>query len=177
MKEIVVARRYAKAFIAAYKDSADFERTSQELMAMAALYKENRDLRNVILNPAVSASVKEEILLDVMKKSNFGKNTEAVVTLLLQSGRVQILPEVAEEFEHMVFNVLGRVRVEVTSAVELTGKDKTAIAEKIKETTGFDAVMDTKVDSSLIGGVVTKIGSNVMDGSVKSQLKALRVGI
>ncbi len=177
MKETAVAVRYAKAFIEVYKKSGDLDRISSEFSVMARLYSESHKLRNVIQNPAISLKVKEGILDDLAKKAGFDKDTSFALTFLLQNGRAQIINEVAEEFEKMVFAALGRVRVEVTSADELTDSDKQAIAEKIKENTGRDAVMDTQVDPSLIGGVITKIGSNVMDGSVKNQLKALRVGI
>jgi len=177
LKETAVAVRYAKAFIAVYKKSGDLDRISSELSVMAGLYRDSHKFRNVIQNPAVSMKVKEGILDDVAKKAGFSEDTSSALTFLLQNGRAQIINEVAEEFEKMVFAALGRVRVEVTSADELTDSDKKAIAKKIKETTGRDAVMDTQVDPSLIGGVITKIGSNVMDGSVKNQLKALRVGV
>jgi len=89
--------------------------------------------------------------------------------------RMGIIRFIAAEFERISFEVLGKVRAQVTSAVELTAVEVDSLRGSLSDFSGKEAVMEIKVDPSLIGGVVARIGSVVYDGSVANQLQSLRV--
>ena len=177
MKDTVVARRYAKAFAEAFNEPSALKTVGEELKELAAVFGGSHLLRNVMLNPAMSMDIKKNVLEELLKKSGASKGTVSAMRLILDKERVAILGEIAEEFEKISFEVLGKARIGVTSAMELSGEEKELISAKLSEITGKEAVISMDVDSSLIGGIVAKIGSYVYDGSVKNQLKALRVGL
>lgn len=177
MRETVIASRYAKAFVESLGEGPLLDKIREELNDVAETFEENRQLRTIMLNPAIPLSVKKNVLEDIGAKIGVTQGTLKALRLVLTNGRINILKQIAEEFEKLVFEALGRVRVEVTSAMELSEDELAALGEKLTAFTGKKAVIDMKVDRSLIGGIVTKIGSSVSDGSVKNQLKTLQVGI
>ncbi|VAX21433.1 ATP synthase delta chain [hydrothermal vent metagenome] len=177
MKETAIASRYAKAFAESLGEGPLLDNIRKELDGVAEIFEENKQLRTIMLNPAIPLSVKKNVLEDIGAKIGVTQGTLKALLLVLTNGRINILKQIAEEFEKLVFETLGRVRVEVTSAMELSEDEMAALGEKLTALTGKKAVVDMKVDRSLIGGIVTKIGSSVSDGSVKNQLKTLQVGI
>lgn len=177
MKETAVAKRYASAFVEVIKEPEALESTGRELGEIAKLFEESRILRNVILNPAIPAKVKQRVLDDVLEKSEVSDRTAGLVKLVLRKDRMNLLRDISEEFEKLSFQALGKVRVDVSSAMELTDDEREAVSKKLSAITGKEAVVSVSVDPSLIGGIVAKIGSYVYDGSVKNQLRALKVGL
>ena len=173
MRETAVARRYASAFAEAFSD--DLETVGSELAALADVFEDSRELKSVMLNPAIPGEVKKRVVDEALGKAGVHKSTSSAVRLVIEKGRFPLLKTIAGEFEKIAFETLGKVRIEITSAMELTEDERKEISEKLTRITGKKAVIDIKVDPSLIGGIVARIGSKVYDGSVRNQLKALRV--
>ncbi|MBI5816440.1 MAG: ATP synthase F1 subunit delta [Nitrospinae bacterium] len=179
MKETAAARRYAKAFLDTFAESSagNLDAISGQIRGVARAIADSHDLRSILLNPAVSDPQKRGILEGVMKAMNTGREASGAVLLALTKGRIGLLPEIAEEFEKLAFEALGKVRVDVTSAMDLSAEEEKELLGTLGKLTGKTAVLTVKNDPTLIGGVVVKIGSLVYDGSVSNQLKSLRVGI
>lgn len=174
MKDILIAKRYAAASVATHTDRAVLSRMTDEVAALALLWKECRDWRNVSGSPAFSAEEKAGALEAVLDATKVSGETRRLVELLRTNGRMELLPTLAEELAEQAFAAMGKVKVEVTSATELSDADKASLVKRLSAFTGKEAVVDVSVDTALIGGVVTRIGSVVYDGSVKNQLDALR---
>lgn len=175
MKETAIARRYAKAFLEKFDDRKSLETLGEELSSFSALFEGDKTLKVTLLNPAIPSKAKEEILTAIMGKMGLSKATKQALLLILEKGRMGIIRFVAAEFERISFESLGKVRAQVTSAVKLTGAEVESLRKSLTEFSGKEAVMEIKVDPSLIGGVVARIGSVVYDGSVSNQLSSLRV--
>ncbi len=174
MKETAVALRYAKALADCF-DNETLDKVSDELTEISTLVKDNRELRTVVLNPAIPLDAKQKTMGAIIKQANYKSETGDAVRTILGNGRIEIISVIAEEFEKLVFRALGKVRVKVTSAAKLSGDESGSLEGKLKSITGLDPVVDIDVDPSIIGGVVAQIGSVVYDGSIKSQLEALRI--
>ncbi|MBI5078448.1 ATP synthase F1 subunit delta [Candidatus Saganbacteria bacterium] len=178
MKETAAARRYAKAFLDTFAGAgAKLDAISVEIRAVARAIADSHDLKSLLLNPAISEAQKRGIIEGVMKAMNTGREAAGAVFLALTKGRIGLLPEIADEFEKMAFEALGKVRVDVSTAMDLSADEEKELLKTLGKLTGKTAVLTVKNDPTLIGGIVVKIGSLVYDGSVSNQLKSLRVGI
>ncbi|MGK7344397.1 MAG: ATP synthase F1 subunit delta [Candidatus Nitrospinota bacterium M3_3B_026] len=176
MKDLLAAKRYATAFVDA-AETDELEKAVEELKALAAAFAESRPLRGVMANPAVPAAVKSGILGEILEKTGVSQKTAATARVILKNGRTTLLSDIAAQAGKISFDRLGKVRVEVASALEPGAEETAALERKFGEITGRKAVLEVKVDPSLIGGIVARIGSMVYDGSVRNQLKALKVGL
>ena len=175
MKETLVARRYAKALVESLKETSRLDPVGANLREFAELFETSREFRVALANPAIPMTTKKAVLNAVLEKLKMDPLAASMIQLALENGRIGLLPLVAEEFEEMANSALGRVRVGITSARPLSSEEEKAMKESLKKFTGKTAVMSVKEDPSLIGGVVVRIGGSVYDGSVKNQLKALKV--
>jgi len=177
LKETAVARRYAKAFTEKYRDPASLEAMSAQLKEFAEVFDREKVLRTVMLHPAVDVGEKQNALKQIVKTLGASDQTAKVLSHLLEKGRLPLVKLVSEEFEKISNDILGRVRVEVTAAAVVSDSDRKILADKLTVVSGKEAVIELKVDPSLVGGIVARIGSVVYDGSIKNQLKALRAGL
>ena len=105
------------------------------------------------------------------------EQTTKLIELLVERNRIGIIRFVSSEFNDIAFVVLGRVSVEVTTAVELTDSEMKELSNKLTKLVGKEAVITAKIDPSLIGGVVARIGSVLYDGSILNHLRTLRVAL
>ncbi|MDH5477209.1 MAG: ATP synthase F1 subunit delta [Nitrospinota bacterium] len=175
MKETAIARRYAKAFVEKFPEPGPLEAMGRDFAAFSSVFEGEKTLKMVMLNPAVPPEAKLAILNNIMEKMDLADASRKALVHVLKKKRMDIIRFIAAEFERISFEVLGKVRARVTSAVELTAEEAGALQKSLSEFSGKEAVMEIKVDPSLIGGVVARIGSVVYDGSVANQLKSLRV--
>ncbi len=177
MKETAVARRYARAFAELYSDPAILEQMMAELSEFATIFEENKELRTIMLNPAISQQDKSAVMAGVLECLKVAEQTTKLIELLVERNRIGIIRFVSSEFNDIAFVVLGRVSVEVTTAVELTDSDMKELSNKLTKLVGKEAVITAKIDPSLIGGVVARIGSVLYDGSILNHLRTLRVAL
>ncbi|HJM82370.1 MAG TPA: ATP synthase F1 subunit delta [Nitrospinota bacterium] len=177
MKETAVARRYARAFAELYSDPAILEQMMAELSEFATIFEENKELRTIMLNPAISQQDKSAVMAGVLECLKVAEQTTKLIELLVERNRIGIIRFVSSEFNDIAFVVLGRVSVEVTTAVELTDSEMKELSNKLTKLVGKEAVITAKIDPSLIGGVVARIGSVLYDGSILNHLRTLRVAL
>lgn len=177
MKETLAARRYARAMLEAVKEPSRLDAASLSLKDLAGLLDTSREFRVALENPAIPMETKKAVLDAVLEKLGMDKSAASMARLILENGRISLLPEVAREFDEMSNTALGRVRVGITSARALSADEEKSLKESLKRFTGKTAVITAKEDPSLIGGIVARIGGSVYDGSVKNQLKALKVSL
>tara|TARA_B100000959_G_scaffold21478_1_gene20666 strand:+ start:77849 stop:78385 length:537 start_codon:yes stop_codon:yes gene_type:complete len=177
LKETAVARRYARAFAELYSDPAILEQMMAELSEFATIFEENKELRTIMLNPAISQQDKSAVMAGVLECLKVAEQTTKLIELLVERNRIGIIRFVSSEFNDIAFVVLGRVSVEVTTAVELTDSEMKELSNKLTKLVGKEAVITAKIDPSLIGGVVARIGSVLYDGSILNHLRTLRVAL
>jgi len=177
LKQTAVARRYAKAFAESIGEPAALQTVLAELKEFSGVFERSKELRTVMLNPAVAQREKEGILDGLIEKMSVDGKTAGVLRHVLEKDRMGLVRLITDEFERFSFEIMGKVRVEVSTATELTQQEVAELAGKLSALSGKEAVISLKIDPSLIGGVVARIGSVVYDGSIKNQLKALRVGL
>jgi len=169
-----VARRYAKAIFAIGVEMGNFELLGREINAVAALWKASPDLRQTLENPVFKLSQKRAVLQGLMPRLAPARQVQSMALLLLERGRIAILPAVARAYEEMCDEKLGRVRALVKSAKPLDLASETEIRKALERRTGKKVIMTSAVDSTLLGGVVVHVAGMELDGSVASRLSTLK---
>jgi F-type H+-transporting ATPase subunit delta len=169
-----VARRYARALFGIGVTKGSFEALGQELEALATLYAESAELRQALENPVFKPSQKRAVLEGLLPRVTPSPAARNFALLLLERSRIGTLPAIARAYQEMTDAQLGRVRAVVTSARPLDALMVTEIQRALEKRTGKKVILKTEVDPELIGGVVARVGSLVLDGSLRTKLATLQ---
>jgi F-type H+-transporting ATPase subunit delta len=168
------AARYARALLDVSRNEGDPEASGRDLEAFVSLVRGNADLERVLVNPAVPVQRKSALVKQLLPRLETGPIVGKLLVLMADRDRLVLLPDLRDEYRRRLMDHLNVVQAEVTSAVPLPADAVQAIQHAIAERTGRTVAMTARVDAALIGGVVTRIGSVVYDGSVKRQLEKMK---
>jgi F-type H+-transporting ATPase subunit delta len=168
-----VARRYARALFEIAVERGLIETLGNELEALATTFAESLELRQTLLNPVFKTSHKRAILEKILPRLAPHRLMQSFALLLVERGRIGALPLIARSYQELTDAQLGRVRATVTSAKPLDVLTEAEIQRALERRTGKKVLMKTEVDPSLIGGVVARVGSLVLDGSLRTRLHTL----
>ena len=169
-----VGRRYAKALLDLAREQGQLDTVLKDVGSVSAAWKESAELRDIVRNPVVPKPALKAAVDAVMDKLGVSKLLRNTVNLLADKGRLGQLEDVLHALEELAEAETGRVRVEVTSAKPLSDAYYTQLTEKLQRATDKQVVLVKKQDPSLIGGVVTRVGDQVFDGSLSNRLSELR---
>lgn len=169
-----IARRYATALADVVIKSGEIETAKSELRAWEQLISGNADLLSAFRNPSIQHSSKEKVLESLIEKVRPSKTTANFLRVLLRNGRLTDLKEINEKFDAVLEERSGTVIAEVTSAREISVAQANELKTNLERLTGKQVRLNYSIDPSLIGGVVTQIGSTVYDSSIKTQLENLK---
>lgn len=169
-----IARRYATALVDVVTKQGEIDLVRNELAQFSALMTENNQLSEIFRNPAVPFDNKKNILETLLARTRPAKTTANFLRVLQRNHRLSDLPAINERFNQVLEERAGLVTAEVTTAQPLAADQQTALQAKLQLMTGKRVNLNFKIDPEIIGGVVTRIGSTVYDGSVKNQLQHLK---
>jgi F-type H+-transporting ATPase subunit delta len=168
-----IYERYAQALFSLAQDGNALDHVAGDMNAIWSGLKDSADLRMFLDNPLFKADVKKGVLNQIMGDS-VHPYTRNFVMLLVDRRRSMLLQGVCQAFQGLMRKFNQTILAEVTSATELNDDQKNALKEKVIALTGARQVdLDIKLDSELIGGVIIKIGSQVIDASLRGQLRRL----
>jgi len=169
------ATRYARALLdVAVKERADLEQIERELAGFADLLKEHPTLEKVLLNPAVPVPRKRATVAVLTARLGTAPILAKLLALLAERDRLVLLPDLVAGYRERLLDHQHVVRAQVTTATALSSDRAQAIEQRLAQVTGRTVTLQTSVDPSIIGGVVTRIGSTVYDGSVTRQLEKMK---
>jgi len=174
MSVLVIARRYAEALadVATARNAVDL--IDREILMFAGMMQSNRELLDVFASPIVSQSDKLRVLEALIQRLHPSQVTVNLLRTMLSHYRLQHLAEVHAQFRRSINERKGLVVAEVTTASEFGESERQKLARALERVTGKQVDLKFKTDPALIGGVVTRIGSIVYDGSVRTQLAAIK---
>jgi F-type H+-transporting ATPase subunit delta len=169
------AIRYARALLdVAVKEQADLEQIEHELMQFADLFTQYPLLGKVMVNPAVPVPRKRAAIADLLARANFSPIVSKLLTLLADRDRLVLIPELLAAYGERLLDFRNVVRAEVTTAAPIDGSRMQAIQQGLANLTGRTVKLTSRVDASIIGGMVARIGSTVYDASVTRQLEKMK---
>jgi F-type H+-transporting ATPase subunit delta len=169
-----VARRYALALADVVAKSDETNSVQTELKSWGDLINSNSDLQNALRNPSISHANKEKVLESLIGKTKPTRTTANFLRVLLQNNRLTEINEINERFASVLEERSGVVSAQITSARDLSEQEKTELQANLQKLTGKTINLNFATDAQIIGGVVTRIGSTIYDGSVKTQLENLK---
>jgi len=170
----VIARRYAKALINMAEERNELENTGLNFSNLAKVFKDSIELRGVFSDTKVSSNVKQELLKDVLLKLHAPELIDTFSRFILFKRRIAILPDIERAFNYLLQEKLGRIEAKVTVPYELPKEDVGELEKTISKYSGKKASVRINIDPTIIGGIVTRIGSVVIDGSLNTQLNQIR---
>ncbi len=174
MKNLAVARRYAKALLLIGKADGEAETYRDELDGVAAIIAENKGLEQAITNPLYDTASRKRVLAKVVDALEISSVVKAFLLLLFDKGRIVYLKDINDFYQKLADELKGVARASLISATELTSETVDRVRAALSRRTGKEVILDVQQDPSLIGGIMTKIGDLVLDGSVKTQLLNMR---
>ena len=175
MTNRTAANRYARALLdVAVKEHADLQELEAQLASFVDLFIQNPALEKVMLNPAVPVPRKRAAMAELTKQAKMSPTVTKLLMLLADRDRLVLLPDLLAEFRDRLLDHHHVVRAEVTSAAPLAPERALAIERSLARVTGRTVKLGTRVDPSIIGGAITRVGDTVYDGSVTTQLARMK---
>ncbi len=172
MSEFKVASRYAKSLIDLAQEQGNLETVKQDMEQFVAVLRANKELQAVLKNPIMKQD-KKGAILDALFEERIHPSITAFFHIMVRKGRAGILYATAQEFIREYNEVKGIVHATVISAVALSKKNLEALRQVIASEINAEVVLRNKVDASLIGGFVVKVGDRQVDASIAGKLKKL----
>jgi len=174
MRDRKLASRYAGALLSVLPDPDQAERTDEFLMALRDVMQEPGEFRDVMLDPAFSRDSRKAVLGELVERHGLPRQVGNFMDTLIDNNRVGALPVIAEVFHEAREEAMGVVPAELTTAQPLEAELRRRAQAALERLTGRKVRLDCRVEPDMLGGAVTKIGSKVYDGSLRSQLVELR---
>lgn len=171
------AGRYASAIFDLGKESKALDSLESDLDTLKSLIEENEDLGRVVHSPAFSRDAQAQAMNAILDKMGAADLTKRFVGLMASKGRLGALPGAIAGFKDMLADHRGETVAEVVSAKDLTDAQRDKLAANLKQSFGKDVKIDASVDPSLLGGLVVKVGSRMIDSSLKTKLANLQLAM
>jgi F-type H+-transporting ATPase subunit delta len=167
--------RYARAlFEVASAEKGNLQQIGSQLADFVALLKEHPPLEKVLLNPAVPAPRKRAAVAELLRDASFNPVLAKTLLLLTERDRLVVLPDLLAAFRDRLLAQQNIIQAEVTSAAPLSPERTRAIEQSLATATGRNVSMTTRVDPSIVGGLVARLGSTIYDASVTRQLERMK---
>ena len=166
------AVRYAKAILELANQNGTTDKVNSDMTLMQDAWKQSKDLQVFLTNPVIKQEMKRNALLEVFPQAQ--KETNALFELLYQNKRFDILFAVTQKFQELLLVQNGIVKATVTTAIPMTAELEKQVLEKAKQMTSHQVVLDHKVDESIIGGFILRVGDQQLNASVASRLQEIK---
>jgi F-type H+-transporting ATPase subunit delta len=172
-----LAERYAAALFELADEKKELDRVAGDLQALKAMIADSADLRRLLRSPALSRQEQSRAIAVILAKMGAGEIARRFAGLVTQNRRLFALGAMIDAFLAELARRRGEQSAEVVSAVALDDRQRQAVTEALRRAVGGKVAVDLKVDPRLIGGLVVKLGSRLVDSSLKSKLQRLQLAM
>lgn len=172
-----VAKRYASALFDLAQEQKAVEATESDIATLEQLLSDSEDLMRLVKSPAFSAEEQTGAMSAVLDKVGIGGLTANFVKLVVSNRRLFALPDMLRGFHELAAAARGEVTADVVSAAELGDANVDALKAALKKAVGKDVKIHATVDPSLIGGLIVKVGSRMIDTSLRTRLNSLKIAM
>ena len=169
-----IADRYASAVFDLAKDGKKLKALETDVDALGAALDDSSDFADLISSPIYGRDAQGAAITAIAKKMELSPVVSNTLALMAQKGRVFVLPQLVEQLREKIAEEKGEVTADVTAAKALTKAQSDKLAKTLKEQIGKTVKINMTVDESLIGGLIVKVGSKMIDTSIRSKLDALQ---
>ncbi|MCM3871288.1 MAG: ATP synthase F1 subunit delta [Pyrinomonadaceae bacterium] len=175
MSSQTVARRYAAALADVLVAGESSREIQDELIAWESMVQSAGQLQQVFGNPTVAYEQKRGLLEELIKRTKVQRPTANFLRILLKNQRLTELGEINKRLEQVLDERSGVVAAQVTTARPVSEEIKKSLNGRLAAITGKNVRLSFAIDETLIGGMVTRVGSTVYDGSIRNQLRELQL--
>ncbi len=168
-----IAARYASAVFELAKDASDLKTLESNVQDLDTVLADSSDIRDLINSPVVSREDQANAIAAVAKKMKLMPIVSNTLALMASKRRLFVLPALVAQLRALIAEEKGEMTAEVISAKAMTKTQTDKLAKAIKARIGKDVKIDATVDEELIGGLVIKVGSQMIDTSIRSKLNSL----
>lgn len=172
-----ITRRYAEALISIGVEEDSCDTFESELTKINETLNENPELRNIIYGSVYPRKERKEILKEVMDRLGVSEDVEHFLSLLIDKNRIEFLPHILKRYEELLDEIVGRVRAQVIVAKSMPDESLVKLKETFEKVTGKAVILEVAEDPAIIGGIVTKLGNVIFDGSIRTQLEKVKRSI
>ncbi len=172
-----LAGRYATALFGLAEAEKQFDQVADDLNVLGTMIRENDDLGRLMRSPVTSRVEQGHALAKIMEKSSMCELTRRFVGVVADNRRLLALPDMIRSYLGILAAYRGEATAEVISARKLTKKQLNDIAASLKTALGTKVSVSTGVDPSLLGGLMVKVGSRMVDSSLRTKLQRLQLAM
>ncbi len=172
-----IAKPYAKALYELAQEAKAVDATQKALAKITALVEKNSDFARMLASPIISSEEKAGAIDAILKKLKTPTLCANFVRLVAKHDRLIVLPTMIEVFNNIAQKERGEAEAEIISAGKLSKSQLDLLAKTLKKKIGKTITLQTHVDPSLIGGLIVKVGSQMIDNSLKTKLNAMKVAM
>ncbi|MDB5521909.1 MAG: synthase delta subunit [Tardiphaga sp.] len=169
-----VSGRYATALFELARDEKSVDVVKADLNRFAAMLADSPDLTRLVRSPVFSTDVQGKALTAVLDKSDISGITAKFLKVLTANRRLFAVTDVIRAYGALVAKFKGEATAEVTVAEALSDKNLDALKSALKSVSGKDVALNVKIDPSIIGGLVVKLGSRMVDSSLRTKLNSIK---
>ncbi|MGZ4198577.1 MAG: ATP synthase F1 subunit delta [Thermoleophilia bacterium] len=171
MSDGQIARVYAQALFDAAAEAGTIERTGVDLRGFVHALGESPGLSDVVFNPQIDPGARRRVMTRLTEEAD--RLVAGALAVLLEKGRIELVGEVADRYDDLADEAADIVAVEVTTAVPVGSAVGQRVEACVLRKTGLQARVESRVDPSIIGGLVLRIGDVIIDGSLRSRIRQL----
>lgn len=172
-----VASRYANALFELADEAGSLDAVAGDLIQLRDMLNESADLNQLVRSPAYSADERAAAFKALLSSAGASGLVSNFVGLIIKNRRLFLLGDMISGFLALLAEKRGEVSADVTSAHALSDAQLASIGAALKTATGRDVKINTEVDQSLLGGLVVKVGSRMIDSSLKTKLNSLKIAM
>lgn len=172
-----VAGRYATALFELAESEGSLDAVAENLASIGQMLDESEDLRRLVRSPVFGADVQGRAFGAVLEKAGIGGLTANFIGLVIKNRRLFALTGMISAFRQLLAVKRGEITASVSSAHPLSDAQIEGLKAALKSATGRDVNMDTTVDESLLGGLIVKVGSRMIDSSLRTKLNSLKIAM
>ncbi|GGE39640.1 ATP synthase subunit delta [Primorskyibacter flagellatus] len=169
-----IAARYATAIFEIARDNKDLAKLESGVADLGSALDDSADLRDLISSPVYSREAQGKAIAAIAAKMGLPEVLKNGLGLMADKRRLFVLPQLVRQLQALIAENKGEVTADVVSAKALTKTQETKLIKALSEKVGKDVTLNSSVDESLIGGLVVKVGSKMIDTSVKAKLASLQ---
>jgi len=174
---VTIAERYATALFELADEANALPAVEKDLNRFAGLIAESTDLQRLVRSPVFAADQQLRAVGAVLDKAEIGGFVGNFVRVVAGNRRLFVIPDIITEFRRLLADRRGEVAAEVTSAEPLNDTHIAALKEALKASIGKDVALQANVDPALIGGLIVKVGSRMIDSSLRTKLNSLKLAM
>ncbi len=172
-----LARRYAVAIYDLADEAKRLDSVANDLRAVKSMIGESDDLAKLVRSPLIARAAKERAMADVLEKSGADELTRRFVGLVAHNGRLYALASMIDAFLAELARRRGEVQARVVSAKPLSSAQVDALNTALHKSMGGSVAVEASVDPALLGGLVVRVGSRMVDTSLRSKLQRLQLAM